>query len=79
MDSADDPRRGPAFVLLVILPVLPGLHPRMASPSQGPSVRRLLEPPGLMAMNYGVRTPIAVVASHVIFGAILGAGYVVSP
>jgi hypothetical protein len=63
------------FVLLAVMPVLPGAHPRMASEQHGPAAQRLLEPPGFMATHYGVSTPIAVLASHAIFGAILGAFY----
>lgn len=65
-----------AFVLLVAMPALPGLHPRMAGEHQGPTVVRQLEPPGFMARNYGVRTPISVMLAHVLFGAILGLFYV---
>ena len=65
-----------AFVLLVGMPALPGLHPRMASELQGPTVVRDLEPPGFLARNYGVRTPISVMIAHVIFGGILGLFYV---
>ena len=64
-----------ALWFLVIVPLLPSFHPRMASEQHGPAAHRLLEPPGFMAMHYGVRTPIAVMASHAIFGAILGAFY----
>jgi uncharacterized membrane protein YagU involved in acid resistance len=63
------------FVLVVAMPALPGLHPRMASEQRGPTVTRLLEPPGFMAMHYGVRTPFSIVASHVVFGVILGVFY----
>jgi hypothetical protein len=47
----------------------------MASEQQGPTVARQLEPPGFLALNYGVRTPIAVFVSHAVFGIILGAFY----
>ena len=36
---------------------------------------RLLEPPGFLALHYGVRTPISVMVSHVVFGAMLGTFY----
>lgn len=65
-----------AFVLTVAMPLLPALHPRMANEQYGPTVVRQLEPPGFLAMHYGVRTPISVVLAHVAFGAILGAFYV---
>lgn len=64
-----------AFVLVVGLPALPGMHPRMASEIQGPTVVRQLEPPGFLGRNYGIQTPISVILAHVIFGAILGFFY----
>jgi len=63
------------FVVTVGLPVLPGLHPRMASEVHGPTVVRQLEPPGFLARNYGAGTPISVLLAHVVFGLVLGAGY----
>ena len=63
------------FVLTVGMPVLPGMHPRMASEQQGPTVVRQLEPPGFLALNYGFRTPISVLFAHIIFGVILGGFY----
>ena len=64
-----------AFVLTVAMRIIPGLHPRMASEQQGPTVARQLEPPGFLALNYGVQTPLSVVVAHVLFGAILGGFY----
>ena len=64
-----------AFVLMVGLPVLPGLHPRMASDLQGPTVVRQLEPPGFLGRNYGVGTAVSVLVAHVVFGAVLGLFY----
>jgi uncharacterized membrane protein YagU involved in acid resistance len=66
------------FVLTVGMRLLPGLHPRMASEEHGPTVARQLEPPGFLALNYGVRTPLAVVLSHIVFGMIIGGFYRVS-
>lgn len=63
------------FVLVVVVTVLPGLHPRMASEQYGPAAQSMLEPPGFLALHYGLRTPISVLLSHAIFGAILGAFY----
>jgi hypothetical protein len=57
---------------MVLLPVLPGLHPRMASHRAGPASRAVLEPPGLLALNYGVQTPAVAVAAHLVYGAMLG-------
>jgi uncharacterized membrane protein YagU involved in acid resistance len=64
-----------AFVLTAGMPVLPSLHPRMANEQYGPTVVRQLEPPGFLALHYGVQTPISIVVAHIVFGAILGAFY----
>ena len=63
------------FVLGAGLPLLPALHPRMASEQQGPTPTRQLEPPGFLALNYGRRTPISVILAHLAYGGILGAFY----
>lgn len=63
------------FVLVAAMPIMPGMHPRMASETHGPTVVRGLEPPGFLGRNYGARTPLFAFAAHVIFGAILGAFY----
>ncbi len=63
------------FVLAVAMPLLPSMHPRMASEEQGPTPTRELEPPGFLALNYGRRTPLSVIAAHLVYGAILGAFY----
>jgi hypothetical protein len=63
------------FVLVAAMPMLPAMHPRMASEQQGPTPTKQLEPPGFMALNYGRRTPIAVILSHTVYGGILGAFY----
>ncbi|HET7275086.1 MAG TPA: hypothetical protein VFI91_07880 [Longimicrobiaceae bacterium] len=63
------------FVLLTLMPVLPGFHPRMASEQHGPTPARLLQPPGFMALHYGRRTPIVTILAHIAYGAILGSFY----
>lgn len=63
------------FVLTVAIPILPGIHPRMASEEQGPTVVRQLEPPGFMALHYGYQTPVSVIIAHIVFGVILGGFY----
>jgi hypothetical protein len=63
------------IVLVAIMPLLPSLHPRMASEQHGPTPTRQLEPPGFLALNYGQRTPISVIAAHLVYGGILGAFY----
>jgi uncharacterized membrane protein YagU involved in acid resistance len=64
-----------AVVLLVIVPLLPAIHPRMASLHQGPTELRQIEPPGPMALHYGVTTPLMVIAAHIVYGATVGALY----
>lgn len=66
------------FVLLVGIPILPGIHPRMANEQQGPTVVKQLEPPGFMSLNYGAQTPISVIVAHLIFGCILGSYYLLA-
>jgi len=63
------------FVLIVGLPALPGLHPRMASDARGPEPTLELEPPGFLASNYGHQTAIVTFLAHLVFGAILGTFY----
>ena len=63
------------FVLVAAMPMLPGMHPRMASEQQGPTPTRQLEPPGFLALHYGRRTPISVLLAHLVYGGILGAFY----
>ncbi|UPT75452.1 MAG: hypothetical protein M0D55_07125 [Elusimicrobiota bacterium] len=60
------------FVLTAGMSLLPSLHPRMATEQCGPGVKRLLEPPGFMALNYGAGTPIVTVLAHLAYGAFLG-------
>ena len=64
-----------AFVLTAGMRLLPGLHPRMATEQQGPTVMRQLEPPGFLALNYGYETPASVLIAHVAYGMVLGLFY----
>jgi hypothetical protein len=63
------------FVLAVALPALPGLHPRMAGDTYGPTAARQLESPGFFALHYGVSTPVSILFAHMVFGLILGVFY----
>jgi hypothetical protein len=58
--------------LLAALPLLPYIHPRMASEYDGASATRQLEPPGFMGLNYGRRTPLTTLAGQALYGAVLG-------
>jgi len=60
------------FALTAILPLLPGVHPRIASERAGPETRTVLEPPGVLALNYGRATPLVAAAAHVLYGVVLG-------
>ena len=66
------------FILAAVMPLLPYLHPRMATEEFGPNPTRQLEPPGFMAFNYGRHTPVATILAHLLYGAILGAFYSVT-
>src|SRR5215203_3449075 len=61
-----------AVALLVIVPLLPGVHPRMASERAGLSSGAALEPPGLLGLNYGRQTPVVTMLAHVAYGVALG-------
>lgn len=61
-----------AVALLVIVPLLPGVHPRMVSERAGLSAGAALEPPGLLGLHYGRETPIVTMLAHVAFGIALG-------
>src|SRR5918995_4234533 len=58
--------------LTLIVPMLPGYHPRMASERSRPDPKRVLEPPGLFAGNYGRQTTIVTLVAHVLYGMLLG-------
>ncbi|HEY9478324.1 MAG TPA: hypothetical protein VIQ26_07820 [Microbacteriaceae bacterium] len=61
-----------AVALTILLPLLPGINPRMASERAGPSSTAVLEPPGLLGLNYGFQTPAVAIVAHLIYGAVLG-------
>lgn len=61
--------------LVLFLPLLASVHPRMANETRNPSPTTLLEPPGHLALNYGPRTPLVILASHAAFGVVLGGFY----
>jgi hypothetical protein len=61
-----------AIALTVLVPLLPGVHPRMASDRAGPDSTAVLEPPGLFGTNYGAATPLVALGAHVLYGIVLG-------
>jgi hypothetical protein len=52
--------------------LLPVIHPRMGTRFSSAADRPLLEPPGFMLRNYGRGTPVATIAAHIAYGAIVG-------
>lgn len=60
------------FILTVGMPMLPDLHPRMASKHHDPTPTQQLEPPGFLALNYGRNTAAITLFAHVAYGALLG-------
>ena len=61
-----------AVALTVLVPLLAGVHPRMATHRAGPATTAVLEPPGLFALNYGTQTPAVAVTAHLAYGIVLG-------
>jgi hypothetical protein len=61
-----------AVALTVLVPLLAGIHPNIASPRSGPKTVAVLEPPGLLALNYGPQTPVVAVVAHLAYGVALG-------
>jgi hypothetical protein len=57
---------------MVLVPLLAGVHPRMATHRAGPASTAMLEPPGLLGLNYGAETPLVAAVAHVAYGAALG-------
>lgn len=52
--------------------LLPLIHPRMGTRSTAATSVALLEPPGFMMLNYGLRTPLVSTIAHVAYGAVVG-------
>jgi hypothetical protein len=61
-----------AVALTILVPLLPGVHPRLASERAGPASVAALEPPGLFGMNYGAETPTVAAVAHLAYGIALG-------
>jgi hypothetical protein len=61
------------FLLVCVIPLLPFIHPRIASEHHGVTYLRQLEPPGFLAMNYGYQTPLVTLVAQAVYGGVLGA------
>ncbi len=57
--------------LMVIVPLLPGVHRRMASDRAGPELTASLEPPGFLGLNYGRETATVTLIAHLLYGTLL--------
>ena len=65
-----------AVLLLTLgLPMLPYIHPRVASEFDGPDTNKVLEPPGFLGLHYGYRTPLVVLIAQTSYGIVLGIGF----
>ena len=51
--------------------LLPLVHPRMGSTLSDATTVALLESPGFMARNYGLRTPAVSLVAHVLYGTVI--------
>ena len=60
------------LALVALIPLLAGVHPRIASERAGLETRAVLEPPGLLGLHYGLQTPLVTIAAHLAYGAVLG-------
>lgn len=58
--------------LTIVMPMMPGMHPRMASERSGTTLAQSLEPPGFLGLNYGTRVPVITLFAHVVYGILLG-------
>lgn len=63
------------FLIAVFLPMLPYVHPRIASEFDGPDAQHRLEPPGAFGLHYGRMTPFWTVVAQSIFGVIVALAY----
>ena len=64
-----------AFLIAVFLPLLPFVHPRLASGYDGPAALTRIEPPGSFGLNYGRATPAVTVGAQAAYGFVMGLGY----
>jgi hypothetical protein len=60
------------IALTALVPLRAGVSPRIASYRAGPSATAMLEPPGLLGLNYGTQTPAVTVGAHLLYGVALG-------
>lgn len=63
------------FLLTVFLPLLPYVHPRVATEYDSPTYRQRIEPPGFLGLNYGLGTPLTTLIAQCAFGLVMQIGY----
>jgi hypothetical protein len=63
------------LLLTAFFPLLPYVHPRIASEYDGPNLVKRLEPPGFLGLHYGYRTPVIALLAQVVYGVVLGFGF----
>lgn len=63
------------FLVAAFLPLLPYVHPRLATDYDGPGALARLEPPGPFGLNYGRATPVTTVVAQGLYGLIFALGY----
>jgi hypothetical protein len=63
------------WLLVVFLPILGEIHPRMATARTGPTALKRLEAPGIAGIHYGLNTPLVTLAGQLVYGGLLGFGY----
>lgn len=63
------------FLVAVFLPLLPYVHPRLATDYDGPGALARIEPPGPFGLNYGRATPAITMLAQALYGLIFGLGY----
>ena len=63
------------FALVVFMPLIQDVHRGMAGEDEGPDPTPMLQPPGFLALNYGIQTPLLTIAAHIVYGTIVAAIY----
>jgi hypothetical protein len=63
------------LLLALALPMLPYIHPRVASLYEAPDSDKTLEPPGFLGLHYGYLTPLTVMVAQTAYGVLLGIGF----
>ncbi|MEJ2374100.1 MAG: hypothetical protein P8Y53_03745 [Pseudolabrys sp.] len=64
-----------ALLLMVFLPVMTELHPRMATERSGLTEIKQIEPPGPIGLHYGIHTPLVTMIGQLVYGLVMGARY----